>query len=99
VIEMNFEEFSIFIISMSILLLVLLLGLHALKERRFRRRRYYQVVQCPVCGEVFDDRSSEKFPECKGGGPSKCLHVGIHFRYQACTIVKIFDNPRRQFSY
>ena len=67
-IEMNFEEFSVFIVAMSMLLLVLLLGLHSLKERRFRRRRYYQVVQCPVCGEVFDDRSSEKFPKCKGCG-------------------------------
>ena len=65
-IEMNFEEFSIFIVVMSIVFLLLLLGLHSLRERSFRRRRYYQVVQCPVCGEVFDDRSSEKFPECKG---------------------------------
>jgi len=63
-IEMNFEEFSVFVIAMSILLLLLIIALHSLKERSYRKKRYYQVVQCPVCGEVFDDRSSEKYPEC-----------------------------------
>ncbi len=67
-IEMNFEEFSLFVIAVSILLLVLLIAVHSFKERSFRRKRYFQVVQCPVCGEVFDDRSSEKFPECRGCG-------------------------------
>lgn len=63
-IEMNFEEFSIFIVSSSMILMGLLLLIHALRSRNYRRKRFYEVVQCPVCGEVFDDRSSEKMPEC-----------------------------------
>ncbi len=67
-IEMNFEEFSMFIVVGSVFLLLLLLMMHGWKAKSFRNKRYYQVVQCPVCGEVFDDRSSVKFPECKGCG-------------------------------
>lgn len=67
-IEMNFEQFSVFIVTSSIFLLMLLLIMHAWKAKNYRKRRFYQVVQCPVCGEVFDDRSSVKFPECKGCG-------------------------------
>lgn len=67
-IEMNFEEFSLFIISGSVLLLVLILFAHSIRSRSYRRKRYNQVVQCPVCGEIFDDRSSEKMPECTGCG-------------------------------
>lgn len=67
-IEMNFEEFSLFIVAGSVLLVGFLLLLHSLRERSYRRKRFYQVVQCPVCGEVFDDRTAEKMPECKGCG-------------------------------
>ena len=67
-IEMDFEEFSLFIVSSSILLMGLLLLVHSLRARSYRRKRFYQVLQCPVCGEVFDDRSSKKLPECKGCG-------------------------------
>ncbi len=67
-IEMNFEEFSLFIVSGCVLMMGLLLLVHSIRSRSYRRKRFYQVVQCPVCGEVFDDRSSEKMPECKGCG-------------------------------
>lgn len=67
-IEMNFEEFSIFIVTGSILMMGLLLFVNTVRSRSYRRKRYYQIVQCPVCGEVFDDRSSEKTPKCTGCG-------------------------------
>lgn len=67
-IEMNFEEFCIFIISGAIMLMVLLFIGHAIQSRSYRKRRFLQIVQCPVCGEVFDDRSSEKMPECPSCG-------------------------------
>ena len=67
-IEMDFEQFSLFIVGGSILLLVLLLSMHSLRTRSYRRKRYHQVIQCPVCGEIFDDRSSVKMPECRGCG-------------------------------
>lgn len=67
-IEMNFEEFSLFIVSSCVLLMGLLLFVHSIRSRSYRRKRYNQVVQCPVCGEVFDDRSAEKMPECIGCG-------------------------------
>ena len=67
-IEMNIEELSLFIISGSVLFLGFLLLVHSLRARSYRKKRYNQVVQCPVCGVVFDDRSNEKLPECKGCG-------------------------------
>ncbi len=63
-IEMNFEEFSLFIISGSILTMGLLMLINFFRTRSHHRKRFYQVVQCPVCGNIFDDRSSEKMPEC-----------------------------------
>jgi rRNA maturation endonuclease Nob1 len=67
-IEMNFEEFSLFIISVCVLTMGLLLFVHSFRSRSYRRKRFHQVVQCPVCGEVFDDRSAEKMPKCTGCG-------------------------------
>ncbi len=67
-IEMNFEEFSLLIVSVSVLMVLFLSFMHFLRARGYSKKRYYQVVQCPVCGTVFDDRSGEKRPECKGCG-------------------------------
>ncbi len=67
-IELNFEEFSLFVVGGSILFMGFLLFLHSSRSKAYRRKRRYQVVQCPVCGEVFDDRGSEKMPECVGCG-------------------------------
>jgi rRNA maturation endonuclease Nob1 len=67
-IEMDFEEFSLFIVTGSVLLLLFMLIAHTIRSRSYRKKRYNQVVQCPVCGEIFDDRSNEKMPECVGCG-------------------------------
>jgi len=66
--EMDFEEFSLLVIAAVAIFMALLMLLHSLRSKNYRRKRYYQIVQCPVCGEVFDDRSAEKMPICKGCG-------------------------------
>lgn len=67
-IEMNFEQFSLFIVVGSLLALGFLLLVNSLKAKSYRRKRYLQVVHCPVCGEIFDDRTAQKMPECRGCG-------------------------------
>jgi len=67
-IEVKFEELAIVLISCAFLFMGLLLFLHRSRERAYRRKRRYQVVHCPVCGAVFEDRTSEKFPVCSGCG-------------------------------
>ncbi len=63
-IEMSFEELAIFVIGGTFLLMGFLLLLHSSSERRYRKKRNYQIVKCPVCGELFDDRSNVRIPEC-----------------------------------
>ena len=67
-IEINFEELALIVITGLFLLLGLLLLVHSSRDRRYRRKRSLQIIQCPVCGEVFDERGSEKIPICIGCG-------------------------------
>ncbi len=67
-IEINFEELALVIVTGLLLLIAFLLLVHSSRERRYKKKRYYQIVHCPVCGEIFDDRSAEKTPNCVGCG-------------------------------
>jgi len=67
-IEVKFEELAVFLVACVFLFVGFLLFLHRSKERSYRRKRRQQIVHCPVCGVIFEDRTSEKFPSCKGCG-------------------------------
>lgn len=67
-IEVKFDELSIFVVATVLLFVGFLLFVHRSKERNYRRRRRFQIVKCPVCGDVFEDRTAEKIPSCKGCG-------------------------------
>lgn len=67
-IEVKFEELAIFVVSCVFVFVGLLLFLHRSREKSHFRKRRHQILQCPVCGEIFEDRTSEKMPKCKGCG-------------------------------
>lgn len=67
-IELSFEQFAILIVGGAFLFMGFLMFVHRWRAKKYRRKRYLQVVICPVCSEVFDDRTSEKMPICPGCG-------------------------------
>ncbi len=67
-IEMSFEELSILVIGGIFSLMALLLFVHSSSERRDEKKRNFQIMKCPVCGELFDDRTNVRMPKCLGCG-------------------------------
>ncbi len=67
-IDIKFAELAILVVAGTFLLLGFLLFLHSSRNKSHYRKRRRQIVTCPVCGEVFEDRSTEKLPACSGCG-------------------------------
>jgi len=68
VIELKFEELALTIFTLALLSVAFLQISHKSRERKQRRRAKLQIIQCPVCGEVFEDKTQERRPECPGCG-------------------------------
>jgi len=67
-IEVKFEELALTIFTLAFLSVFFLQISYNSRQRKLRKRAKLQIVQCPVCGEVFEDKTQERMPECPGCG-------------------------------
>ncbi|GAA5495277.1 hypothetical protein SAMN02745181_3567 [Rubritalea squalenifaciens DSM 18772] len=67
-IEMTIEELGLWIMAVTLLLLFfMILGSRA-RDRRYLKNRNKEIISCPVCGCLFEDRGSSKIVPCPNCG-------------------------------
>lgn len=63
-IELTLEEFLLWLVGVPLLSIGFFILIAKMKRRSTIRARQKQILCCAACGNVYQSRSRERFPQC-----------------------------------
>ncbi len=67
-IELTMEEFMLWVVGFPLVAIGLYSIITGLKRRSMIRASQWQIIRCRVCGNLYQDRSRDRSPQCPDCG-------------------------------